>query len=268
MIPAALAEAVAALVRRPQILVGLDFDGVLAPIVEEREAARALPGTMDAVCELARCDGVHVALVSGRALESLGHVSGLSAEDPLTLVGSHGAEVRLHGEPPGPDAQARPTSAQRDLLDRVINALEEIAGPDGSPAALEVEVKPSAAVLHTRRAPDEVARRAEAAALAGPGSWTGVHAIRGKAVVELSVLDTSKGLALQRLRSLLDVESILYAGDDVTDETAFAALGPDDVAVKVGPGATRAAYRLDGPEDVRELLRLLLQLVVAERSQR
>ena len=42
------------------------------------------------------------------------------------------------------------------------------------------------------------------------------------------------------------------------------ALGPDDVAVKVGPGATHAAYRLDGPEDVRELL----QLLVAERSQR
>ena len=42
------------------------------------------------------------------------------------------------------------------------------------------------------------------------------------------------------------------------------ALGPGDVPVKVGPGETRAAYRLDGPEDVRELL----QLLVAERSQR
>jgi trehalose 6-phosphate phosphatase len=268
MIPAALADAVAALARRPQVLVGLDFDGVLAPIVEEREAARALPGTMEAVRDLAELDGVHVALVSGRALDSLSHVAGVSAEDPLTLVGSHGAELRLHGTRPAPDAQPGPTSAQRALLDRVVDALEEIAGEGDGPGALEVEVKPSAAVLHTRRAPEEVARRAEAAALAGPGSWSGVHAIRGKAVVELSVLDTSKGLALQRLRSLLGVDSILYAGDDVTDETAFAALGPDDVTVKVGPGATRAAYRLDGPEDVRELLELVVQLVVAERSQR
>ena len=57
---------------------------------------------------------------------------------------------------------------------------------------------------------------------------------------------------------------MLYVGDDVTDESAFAVLGPDDVTVKVGPGDTHAAYRLDGPEDVRELL----QLLVAERSQR
>ncbi len=57
---------------------------------------------------------------------------------------------------------------------------------------------------------------------------------------------------------------MLYVGDDVTDETAFAVLGPDDIGVKVGSGETHAAYRVDGPEDVRELL----QLLVAERSQR
>jgi trehalose 6-phosphate phosphatase len=260
MIPVDLASAVDALLGRPRILVGLDFDGVLAPIVDDRDAARALPGTMETVQALATLDGVEVALVSGRALESLRDVTGV-ADEGIALVGSHGAEIALGHHGQGPQTSAAMTPEQEELLSRVIAALEDICGTgDG----LEVEIKPSAAVLHTRRAPDDVAQRAETAAVAGPGSWSGVHAIRGKAVVELSVLQTSKGLALQQLRSFMHVESILYAGDDVTDETAFMALGPDDVTVKVGPGATHAAYRLDGPEDVRELL----QLLVAERSQR
>jgi trehalose 6-phosphate phosphatase len=62
----------------------------------------------------------------------------------------------------------------------------------------------------------------------------------------------------------MNCDGTLYVGDDVTDESAFEVLGERDVSVKVGPGETHAAYRLDGPEDVRELL----QLLVAERSQR
>ena len=52
------------------LLVALDFDGVLAPIVEQPEDARALPGTVEMLERLAALDGVHVALVSGRALTS------------------------------------------------------------------------------------------------------------------------------------------------------------------------------------------------------
>jgi trehalose 6-phosphate phosphatase len=196
-------------------------------------------------------------------MDSLRLVTGVTDDDTLTLVGSHGAELALRHHGRGSQASDVMTSEQEALLTEVIEALQDIVR-QAPGMGLEVEVKPSGAVLHTRRAPDDAARRAQAAALAGPGSWPGVHAIRGKSVVELSVIETSKGVALQRLRSMLDVETILYAGDDVTDETAFMALGPDDVTVKVGPGATHAAYRLDGPEDVRELV----QLLVAERSQR
>ena len=91
-----------------------------------------------------------------------------------------------------------------------------------------------------------------------------MHVTHGKQVVELAVVETSKGIALQRLRAMLAADAVLYVGDDVTDETAFAVLGPTDVGVKVGPGETLATYRIDGPEDVRSLL----QLLVAERSQR
>jgi trehalose 6-phosphate phosphatase len=152
------------------------------------------------------------------------------------------------------------TPATEALLKRVVTALRSIADGEG----LEVETKPTGAVLHTRRAAADQAERATREAREGPGSWPGVHLTMGKSVVELAVLETSKGVALQYLRQLSGADGTLYVGDDVTDESAFAVLADHDVSVKVGPGETRAAYRLDGPQDVRELL----QLLVAERSQR
>ncbi len=280
MIPDRLAAALRALAARPRVLVALDFDGVVAPIVERPEDARPLPGSMAAIRRLATLDGVEVALVSGRALDSLRAVAGVSSEDELSLVGSHGAETadraglapdRGGSDPvePGP-AEPGPEELgpeERRLLARVEEELRSIAGAgDGlrGPDGLEVETKPSGAVLHTRRAPGPVADEATERAIAGPGSWPGVHVTLGKSVVELAVVETSKGVALQRLQRVTGSDGTLYAGDDVTDESAFAVLGADDVSVKVGDGDTRAAYRLDGPESVLELL----QLLVAERSQR
>ncbi len=270
MIPDDLAAAAAALAERPRLLLGLDFDGVIAPIVQRPEDARPLPGSMAAVRRLAGLDGIEVALVSGRALDSLRSVAGVSSEDDLSLVGSHGAETALRAGRRGSGDQPRPGDAapvDEELLARVIDGLRSIAGAAeglSGPDGLEVETKPTGAVLHTRRAPSSVADRATKAAVAGPGSWPGVHVTLGKSVVELAVVETSKGVALQRLQAIVRPDATIYVGDDVTDESAFAVLGADDVSVKVGPGDTRAAYRLDGPEDVRELL----QLLVAERSQR
>jgi trehalose-phosphatase len=265
VIPADLARAVATLAARPHLLIALDFDGVIAPIVARPEDARPLAGSMAEVRHLARLHGVEVALVSGRALASLRSVSGISDEDALSLVGSHGAEATVRPALGGAAAvtAGQLTGEAADLLGRVTAALHEIAAADPD-ERLDVELKPTAAVLHTRRAPAELAQRATDAAMAGPATWPGVHVTLGKAVVELSVVETSKGIALQQVRAIAEIDGVLYVGDDVTDETAFAVLGPDDVGVKVGPGVTHAAYRLGGPEDVRELL----QLLVAERSQR
>ena len=79
--------------------------------------------------------------------------------------------------------------------------------------------------------------------------------LQGKEVVEVSVVRADKGTALRDLRGRLGVDAVLYAGDDVTDEHAFAVLdAATDVTVKVGDGDTRAAYRLAGPPDVAALL--------------
>jgi trehalose 6-phosphate phosphatase len=85
--------------------------------------------------------------------------------------------------------------------------------------------------------------------------------MEGKAVVELSVVEASKGAAVRALRERLGVDAVLFAGDDVTDETALSTLEPDrDVGVKVGEGPTAAAHRVADPEAVAALLTELADL--------
>ena len=76
-------------------------------------------------------------------------------------------------------------------------------------------------------------------------------------VLELAVVETSKGTALDVLRKRTGADAVLFAGDDVTDEKAFAVLRPGDLGVKVGPGETAAEYRVDDPEQMVALLALL-----------
>jgi trehalose-phosphatase len=129
-----------------------------------------------------------------------------------------------------------------------------------------LEHKPTAAVLHTRRADRPIAAAATRAALEGPARWEGVHPIAGKEVVELAVTDVTKGSALRLLRARTGPASggVLYIGDDVTDERAFAVLDDDagDVTVKVGEGDTAARHRIADPPAVARLL----QAIVALRS--
>jgi trehalose-phosphatase len=50
----------------------------------------------------------------------------------------------------------------------------------------------------------------------------------------------------------------VFIGDDVTDEDGFAELGPQDVAIRVGGGETRAPFGLDSPDDVADFLERLV----------
>lgn len=244
---AGLRAALAGFAAQPRVLVALDFDGVLAPIVEEPSAARALPASAQALRALAAADGVTLALVSGRALADLRAVADPPAE--AVLVASHGAEV----------AGAPPVAVPRDVLDRVVAGLEAVAAEHPGTA---VEHKPAAAVLHTRRADRDVAARATDAALEAVAAVEGAHVMQGKEVVEVSVVRADKGTAVLALTDRLGVDAVLYAGDDVTDENAFTALarrgGEHDVTVKVGEGGTAARWRVAGPADVPALLSVIL----------
>ncbi len=96
--------------------------------------------------------------------------------------------------------------------------------------------------------------------LDGPARLEGVYTKHGKKVVELGVVATSKGSALETMRHRCGASAVIYLGDDRTDEDAFATLAGPDIGIKVGSGETCAAYRVDGPGEVAQVLARLSEL--------
>ncbi len=93
----------------------------------------------------------------------------------------------------------------------------------------------------------------------GPGTWPGVFLTIGKEVVELSVVATNKGTAIDELRTQQSASAVMFLGDDVTDENAFANLQGPDIGVKIGPGETKAAFRVADPETGVRVLAFLTE---------
>lgn len=240
------------LARAPVLLVASDYDGTMAQIVDDPAAARPRRESMAALRSLAGMAGTHAAIVSGRSLAALAEVTG--SPEGVHLVGSHGGEFDLDFEGSLP---AEAVGLRRELEAQLGAIASRFAG-------CAVEVKPASVALHYRNADPDAGRAALAEAEAGPGALPGVHAKHGKMVLELAVVPTSKGSALELLRRRVGATAVLFLGDDVTDEDAFRMLGPGDVSVKVGMnGATAARHRVADTGDVSRVLARLSELRAA-----
>lgn len=246
-----LLSALATAAATEHLLVALDFDGTMSPLVDRAEDARAIPGSAAALRELAQLPRTTTALISGRALDSLRRVA--SPEPETLLVGSHGAETWT-----GPDGAALElTPSQAEILRRATDAVQRVV--DAHPGTL-LELKPAGVVLHTRTAGSETARAAAAAVESELSRVDGVKLTNGKDVLELSVVQADKGQGLQSLRELTGATAVVFAGDDVTDEYALRTLTVPDVGIKVGEGETAATYRISEPEQLVHVLQELVTL--------
>lgn len=248
-LPEPLIGALRELARTRRLLVALDFDGTLAPEVDDPEQARALPEARSAVLRLLARPNTRIALVSGRALASLIRVA--EVPDSVLLVGSHGIELRLDH----PDDAITLDAAERRRIEVLGDVLSGVAD---SFDQVWLEPKPAGFALHTRLASEHNSRIAHLVALSETAAELPDLTVRdGKNVLEFSVRSTTKGDAIEHLRTYTAATAVFYAGDDVTDEDVFAALGPDDVGLKSGEGATLANFRVAGPTEVARTLGLL-----------
>lgn len=226
-----------------QVLLCLDFDGTLAPLVDDPESSRTLATSREALEKLTAMPGVNIALVTGRAIGSVKRVAA-----PLNewfLVGSHGVEVLSPGE-----AQVYETPwLVPNELTRRFEAV--VAAHPGS----RLEFKPFGLALHTRGLTEKLARQAEAAAHEVCDTWGEELAVRcGHGIVECAIREATKGDGIDEVRRRLNPSAVLFAGDDRTDEDGFAVLTESDVAIRVGGGETIAPYRLADPSAVAEAL--------------
>ena len=231
-------------------LVGLDFDGTLAPIVENPDMAEVIPSNRDAVRRLAEV--VTVCVVSGRdprdARERLG-VAAVAA-----YAGSHGLDLIDAAGQPFDDPPTKRFENVLPLLDTVEERLRDrFSGVYG----VVVERKRFGAATHFRQRP-EAAADVEAFVIGLTVDHPSLRVQFGKSVAEIRpAIDWHKGSAITWLADRLGpFTGILYVGDDATDEDAFEAVSGRGAGILVAsrPRTTAARFRVGDPTEVGRLL--------------
>lgn len=249
------------------VLIALDFDGVLAPLQDNPELSRMLPESAQAIIALSRLPATRVALVSGRDVTTLRRLA--APPSNVWLVGSHGAEVDLGSSSPASSGSPAAAVTQPEVSpeeQRMLAAIDaHIASfehgcskqtSSGSGVEIRVEHKPFSRTVHTRGLDAEFASALHAHVIAVQAEHPDIRVIEGHDITELAVKTATKGDGLRALIAAASPSAVLYLGDDVTDEDAFAELEnlTTGLAIKVGPAPTRAPWRITGPSAVAELL--------------
>ncbi|MFC6718302.1 trehalose-phosphatase [Natrialbaceae archaeon GCM10025810] len=239
----------AALEGASRLLVCLDYDGTLAPIVEDPDEAAITPENRDAVAELTASPAVTTAVVSGRSLADVRErVAG-----PSAYAGNHGLELARDGS-----VAVHPIARTRSRrVDELCWALESVLEP--IPNAW-VQNKRLTGTVHFRSVPRRVrpvARRL-ARGLVDRFASDALDRSRGKRILEVSPsIPWGKGNAVELIEAAEPDDTFaVYVGDDVTDESAFEAVEPDGLGVRVGGAESSAASaRVESPDEVASLLR-------------
>ncbi|MEU6943743.1 trehalose-phosphatase [Streptomyces sp. NPDC046316] len=268
-------DGLAALLARPEkAVVALDFDGTLAEIVPDPEQARAHPGAVPALAALAPRIA-SVAVVTGRpagVAVRYGGFAGVPGLDHLVVLGHYGAERW--------DAVTGTVQASA-VHPGVASVRAELPGfLDGVGAwpGTWIEEKGRAVAVHTRRSTDpEAAFEALKAPLADLATRHGLVLEPGRMVLELRPPGMDKGVALAEYVREVGAGSVLYAGDDLGDLPAFAAVeklrSNGTPGLLVCSGSTevhelsdRADLSVPGPQGVVRFLTDLAEAVRAAKA--
>ena len=260
----------AALVRAARrAVVGLDFAGTLAPIVDDPERAHIHPDAPDVLVELAEVVAA-VAVITGRPARQALDLGGL--EEVGNTIGEHGKQLYLFGQ----YGNERWSSTRRRIvsprppqgLSRFLRDLPRTLRTADAADAW-VEDKGLAHAVHTRRMEDpEAAYQRLLPALRDLAERNHLVLEPGRQVIEVRAPGMDKGKAVETLVEELDAGAFVFAGDDLGDVEAFeavATLAKDGMPTllvcsasdEVSALVERADVVVRGPEGVLDLLRRL-----------
>lgn len=243
--------------RSGRLILLLDFDGTLAPIVPRAEDAAMPPETRAALDRLRAMPGVEAAVVSGRGLADVRERAAIAG---IAYAGNHGMEIEGAGL-----SRVHPEAlAARPLLEAVA---AELAGSVGEVAGAWVEDKGLTLSIHYRQAAEGDAPRVREAVERAAAGHAGLRVTQGKMVLEVRPrVEWDKGRAVLFLLEQMrppEGTPVLYLGDDTTDEDAFRALegwgeGAEGIIIAEAlPGATAARSYLREPAEVGALFAAL-----------
>lgn len=253
-----------------KILLAMDFDGTLAPFSDEPLSSRAEEGAIEALTEAAALPNTEAMIISGRNLENLLTCTELELPCELRLVGSHGAEPAPED---GEQINARLGQPHPQLSAEQLNLWQQLSTKAHEAASTDpgiwVELKPLAVGLHTRAAHDpaeatKATERYREFALSQPQA----KITEGKCILEIAVDSTSKGEYLQAFCADKEIDRVIFAGDDTTDESILTLLRHGhDIGIHVDSDGTEKSTAAEfGLGSTLAMRDYLLQLVAQLKS--
>ena len=249
-------------------LVALDFDGTLSPIVADPAKARAHPGAVPALRQVAAVVGT-LAVITGRPAASAVDLGGFEAVPGLIVLGHYGLERWADGTLDSPPSLPGVEAARARLPGLLAQA--------GAPEGTRIEDKGHAVAVHTRQAADpQAALDRLRDPLAGLAAQYGLAVEPGRMVIELRPQGMDKGQALRTLVQQRKPSAVMFCGDDLGDVAAFDAVrelrrdGVPGLTVFSGSAEVTALAQsadlvVDGPDGVVALLGALASAVTGAR---
>ncbi len=240
-------------------LLGLDYDGTLAPFHVDPMQALPLPGIPSLLKALGKTRDTTVAIISGRPVQE---IFALLGEIGITLIGCHGFECI---DRDGNLTMRSPGRRQLESTEKAVDAAVKLG------LGKLLEVKTASVALHTRGMPAKEASRIEEMI---SHEWSRTISFdlgcrRFNGGVELYCKGWSKADALGDLLKGVPGRSLpVYLGDDATDEDVFRFLRERGIGIRVGSPETATAAKgfLPNCEAVRAFLGSWLSLMSVERS--
>ncbi|MFA5144723.1 MAG: trehalose-phosphatase [Candidatus Omnitrophota bacterium] len=250
------------LLRNRFILLLLDYDGTLAPIVDTPRKAIIPKGAKELLQKLSSKPYCKLGIISGRSLQDLKNIVGIEG---IIYAGNHGLEIESPKMKFESQVSARSKSIMRNVAEDMRKRLSGIKG------AL-IEDKGLTLSIHYRLVDkgDMPALEKVVSEVTGPYTAPGkIKVNSGKKVYEVRPsVKWGKGRVVlwlfARQQFISGEKNVLpvYIGDDITDEDAFSALKNKGLTVFVGkPGSSQANYYLKDTKEVTKFLRLILDLM-------
>ncbi|HEX2880802.1 MAG TPA: trehalose-phosphatase [Polyangiaceae bacterium] len=224
------------------VLLAFDYDGTLAPIVDDPKRAfmrQTTRNLLEAVVKL-----YPTIVISGRARDDARRL--LHGVRVNEVIGNHGLE---------------PWHTTDELTEQVQRWASLLQRQLASFRGLQLEDKTFSLAVHYRQSREK--KKARGAILRAVTLLGDVRVVGGKQVVNLLPVGAPhKGIALERERERLECDTAIYVGDDETDEDVFVLDQPGRLlSIRVGTRvASAATYCIPRQASIDDLLKALIQL--------
>lgn len=233
---------------RKKLVFFLDYDGTLTPIVERPELAVMSDEMRDTLKRVA--EKHTVAIVSGRTRKDAEDIIGV---DGIFYAGNHGFDIK------GPGVSMVHPEAEK-AVGLISDTARKLSEKLGTIPGVLIDEKGFSIAVHYRLVKDEYLKGIEETVNNIVEDSKKFRLMQGKKVFEiLPAINWDKGKAVRWIMEVLGISwddaSVVYIGDDTTDEDAFRIIRTRGTGILVSekPQVSAADFRVASTEDVKKL---------------